>query len=134
MIKGIENNAAMLLVSGNARELAKFYIEKVGLTLTFRGIVAGNKELFSFEMDKGSVLYIVDGSERLKDDIGHNILNFEVDRIDYEVRKFDDLGVKKIQDPYCIEDLGKVATFRDIEGNYVQLIQHSFQDSRKILN
>lgn len=134
MIRGMENTEAILLVSGNARELAKFYIEKVGLNLTFMGIVAGNKELYSFEMNGGSVLYIVDGTERLKNDIGHNILNFEVDGIEYEVRKFEDVGIKKIQDVYQIDDLGLVATFEDIEGNYVQLIQHQREKQNRQIN
>lgn len=130
----MENRDAILLISENARQLAKFYIEKIGLNLTYMGLVPGNKELYSFEMNGGSVLYIVDGSERLKGDIGHNILNFEVDGIEYEVNKFEDIGVKKVQDLYQIDGFGMVATFEDIEGNYVQLIQHKRNQLKREVN
>ncbi|MCL4354405.1 hypothetical protein M1349_02940 [Patescibacteria group bacterium] len=131
MIKGMESKEVILLISVDSHKLAKFYSEKVGLTLTYKGIVQGNKNLYLFEMGEGSALYIVDVTEKLRDDIGHNIVNLEVDRIEHEVDKFDDLGIKKVQNLYKIDGFGQVATFEDIEGNYVQLIQHENQLSGK---
>lgn len=122
MIKGIEG---ILLGSENAKRLADFYKNKVGLKVTMEAEM-GEKDqaLFIFGM-KGCGLYIIDHS-KVK---GKNknpdrfIFNLEVDNIEKEVKKLDDTKVKKIQDIYHVEDYGRIATFEDIDGNYFQLVQ-----------
>lgn len=117
---------SVLLSSQNAKRLADFYKEKVGLKVTFEAEMGEKgEEIYSFEMDKGSVLNIMDHS-KIK---GPNkeperfIFNLEVDDIEKEVKKLEEMGVKKIQDIYHVQEYGLVATFEDIDGNYFQLVQ-----------
>ncbi len=125
MIKGIES---VLLFSENASKLSEFYNEKVGLKITFEGVMGEGKdegEIYQFELKGGSPLVILDHS-KIK---GKNkqperfIFNLEVDDIEKEVKRLDKAGVKKQQDVYHVEDYGYVATFVDIDGNYFQLVQ-----------
>lgn len=123
MIRGIES---MTLFSQNAKKLADFYKEKVGLKVTLEAEMGeDNANLFGFEMKSGSGFYIVDHS-KVK---GKNkqpercIINFEVDDIEKEVAQLVKQGVKKIQDVYHVEDYGYIATLEDIDGNYFQLVK-----------
>lgn len=124
MIKRLEDNQTMLVFSHNARKLAKFYHQKIGLPLTFVGKIATDKEIYFFELYQGGVIYIVDVADKMKNEkTNKNVLNFEVEDIDSEIKRMSDLGVSKVQDIQRVDDLGYVATFQDIEGNYIQLIQ-----------
>lgn len=124
MIKRLEDNGTILLFSHNAKCLANFYKSKVGLPMTFRGRVTGDKEIYLFEMNDGGIIYISDLADKLtENDIQQNILNFEVEDIEIETRRLQDMGVKKINDVNFIQELGYVAVFQDLEGNYIQLIQ-----------
>ena len=122
MIQGLES---ILLGSEDAKRLAKFYREKVGLKVAFEGEMGEGGNVYCFDWKVKSGFYILDHS-KVK---GKNkspqrqILNFEVDNIKPEVKKLDKLGVKKIQDIYHVESYGWVATFEDTDGNYFQLVQ-----------
>lgn len=123
MIKGIESVA---FFSEDAKKLAEFYRDKVGLKPTVEADIGEKGEsLFGFEFGEKSGFYIVDHSE-VK---GENpqpkrvMVNWEVDNIEEEVKRLDEAGVKKIQDTYHMQDYGMIATFEDIDGNYFQLVQ-----------
>jgi len=117
----------IMLFSENAKKLADFYKEKVGLERVEEMVAGENDEnvfLFSFG-DEGTGFGIMDHS-RVK---GKNqnperfIVNLEVNDIEEEVKKLDKANVKKIQDTYHIEGYGLIATFEDVDGNYFQLVQ-----------
>ena len=123
MIRGIES---VNLFSENAKKLADFYKEKVGLKCTTEAEMGEKgEELYGFEFEGGSGLYIIDHSE-VK---GENkepqriFFNLEVDDIEKEAKRLEDAGVKKIQDVYHVEGYGYIATFQDIDGNYFQIVQ-----------
>lgn len=123
MIRGIES---ILLFSENAKKLAKFYREAVGLKQTLEAEMGEKgEELFGFEIGKGPGLSIMDHS-KVK---GTNknpervIFNLEVDDIKKEAKRLVKAKVKKIQDIYHVEDYGYIATFADVDGNYFQLVQ-----------
>ena len=123
MVKGLESFA---IASKDAKKLANFYQEKVGLKTTLEAEVGEKgEELYGFEFPQGSGFYIMDHSE-IK---GQNkepkriIFNLEVDDIEGDFKKLVDAGVKKIADIYHMQDYGYIATFEDIDGNYFQLVQ-----------
>ena len=121
MIKAVEG---ILLGSSNARRLAKFYQEKVGLKIGQEFEMGEGNNLFIMGL-KGSGLYLIDHKEvkGKNSQPARFILNLEVDDIEKEVEKVEKAGVKKIQDIYHVEDYGKIATFEDIDGNYFQFVQ-----------
>lgn len=123
MIKGIES---VLLFSQNAKQLADFYREKVGLEMTLEAEMGeAGEQLFGFEMKGSPGLYISDHS-KVK---GQNkeperlMFNLEVDDIEKEVKRLKEESVKIIQDIYHVENYGLIATLKDIDGNYFQLVQ-----------
>lgn len=122
MIKGIES---VNVFSQNAKRLADFYKNKVGLKVTMEAEMGKRARIFGFEFGKSSDLYIVDsdmikgahkGSRRI-------FINFEVDQIKKEVARLKKAKVKLIQDTYHLEGYGWIATFEDLDGNYFQLVQ-----------
>lgn len=124
MVKGIES---ITLFSENAKELAEFYKEKVGLKMTLEAEVGEKGEnLFGFEFGENQPgLYIMDhskvkGKQKEPERI---IFNLEVTDIETDVKKLDEAGVKKIQDTYHMQNYGYIATFEDLDGNYFQLVQ-----------
>ncbi len=123
LIRGVES---VLLFSENAKKLADFYKDKVGLKATTEADIGeDDEELYGFEMDEGSPLYIIDHSEvkGKNKEPQRNIVNLEVDKIEEEVKRLEDAGVKKIEDIYHVQDYGLIATFEDTDGNYFQLVQ-----------
>ncbi len=123
MIKRIES---ISLFTENAKRLADFYINKVGLKMTMEGEMGEKDEkLYGFEFGKDTSLYIMTHS-KVK---GENkyperyLINFEVDDIDKEIGKLKKAGVKVIADLYHLESYGYIATFEDADGNYFQLVQ-----------
>lgn len=123
MIKGIDT---ILLSSGNAKQLADFYKEKVGLEIAGEFDMGDKGEkLIQMKFSTGSGWAIMDHTEvkGANKEPSRYILNLEVDNIEEEVKKLDAAGIKKIQDIYHIEEYGQVATFEDIDGNYFQLVQ-----------
>ena len=122
MIKSIEG---ILVGSDNAKKLADFYKNKVGLELTMEAEVGEKSEgLYIFEM-KGCSLYIMDHSQvKGKNKMpGRFIFNLEVDNIEKEFTRLVKAGVKKVAEIYHVEDYGHVATFEDVEGNYFQIVK-----------
>jgi len=124
MIRGIES---ILLFSENAKKLAAFYREKVGLKVTFEAVMGENdEECYVFGLTKGGpALNIMDHSDvkGKNKDPKRYIVNLEVDDIKREVARLKKSGVKLVRDTYHIEDYGYVATFEDVDGNYFQLVQ-----------
>lgn len=123
MVRGIEG---VNLFSENAKKLADFYKEKVGLKTSIEAEMGENgEEVYGFEFGEGAGLNIIDHS-KVK---GRNsqpkriMFNLEVSRIEEEVERLDKAGVKKIQDTYHVEGYGYIATFEDADGNYFQLVQ-----------
>ncbi|MBI2022412.1 hypothetical protein HYS97_00990 [Candidatus Daviesbacteria bacterium] len=125
MIKFLEG---ILIGSENAKALAEFYREKVGLKQTNEFEMGEGDEAtngFEFSFDLGPGFYIMDHSEVKGKNPNSDriILNFEVDDIEAEVKKLDETGVKKVKDIYHVEDYGHIATFEDVDGNYFQLVK-----------
>lgn len=124
MVKGL---GSITLFSENAKELADFYKDKVGLKLTLEAEVGEKGDnLFGFEFGEGKTgLYIMDhskvkGKQKEPERI---ILNLEVSNIEEDVKRLDEKGVKKIADTYHMQGYGYIATFEDSDGNYFQLVQ-----------
>ncbi|OGE19439.1 hypothetical protein A3J19_01870 [Candidatus Daviesbacteria bacterium RIFCSPLOWO2_02_FULL_41_8] len=123
LIKGIES---ITLFSENAKKLADFYKEKVGLKVTMEAEVGEEGEnLFGFEFEGGTGLYIMDHSKvkGTNKEPERIIFNLEVGDIEEDVKRLDKAGVKKIADTYHMQNYGFIATFEDIDGNYFQLVQ-----------
>jgi len=123
MVSGIET---VNLFSENAKNLADFYKNKVGLKVTVEAEMGENgEEVYGFDFDEGSGLYIMDHSEikGKSKDPNRCIFNLEVDDIEKEVERLEKAGVKKTQDTYHIEGYGYIATFEDVDGNLFQLAQ-----------
>lgn len=121
MIRGMES---VLLFSENAKKLAGFYRDVVGLKVDFEGVMEKNEEIYSFAL-KNCYLNILDHSEihgKAKDP-KRFIINFEVDDIEKEVKRLKRKKVKVVQDIYHVEGYGFIATLTDIDGNLFQLVQ-----------
>lgn len=129
MVKGIES---ITLFSEDAKKLADFYKDKVGLKMTMEAEVGEKGEnLFGFEFGEGPGLYVMDhskvkGKNTQPDRI---IFTLEVDNIEEDVKKLDQAGVKKIADIYHMQNYGYIATFEDLDGNYFQLAQIKASES-----
>ena len=122
MIRALE---AVLLSSEDAKKLADFYREKVGLKQSSE-MEIGDKGEKGFEFGlKGASLYILDHSEikGKNQEPARVMFNLEVDDIEKEVARLDKLDVEKHQDIYHIEGYGLIATLKDPDGNYFQLVQ-----------
>ena len=123
MIKAIES---IILFSENAKRLAKFYRETVGLKQTLEAEMGeNNEELFGFKIGKGPGLSIMDhskvkGTNKNPERI---IVNLEVDDIKKEAKRLTAAKAKKVQDIYHVEGYGYIATFADVDGNFFQLVQ-----------
>lgn len=122
MIKGIE---AIMIGSADAKVLADFYQDKVGIAITEEYEMGENGSAFEMKVGSGSAFYInshdkVKGKSAQPERV---ILNFEVDDIDEEIAKLDKAGINKIQEKYHIEGYGYIATYEDLDGNYFQVVQ-----------
>ena len=123
MIKKLDS---ITLFTSDAKKLAKFYKEKVGLKSS--GVYEmGDKgeEAYMYDLGKGSGFSIIDHS-KVK---GKNknperfIFNLEVDDIDKEVARLKKKKVELVAAKYHVEGYGYIATFADLDGNYFQLVQ-----------
>lgn len=122
MIRGLE---ALNLFTENAKRLAAFYKDKVGLKITFEGMMGENEEIYQLKLGKGPNLYIIDhstvkGKNKNPDMI---IFNIEVDDIKKEVARLKRAKVKQVQETYHVEGYGWISTFADVDGNYFQFVQ-----------
>lgn len=122
MIRGFEGT---LLSSEDAKKLAEFYRDVVGLKI--KQEFEGEDGVMGFEMDTGagSGLYInahdkVKGKNKEPERI---ILNLEVDDIEKEFDRMKKENVKVVQETYHVEGYGLIATFEDPDGNYFQFVQ-----------
>lgn len=122
MIRGIE---AVMLNSANAKKLAEFYRDVVGLEIAEEYEMGENGNAYEMEVKDGSALYINDHSEvkgKTKEP-QRAFINFEVDDIEKETKRLKNENVKVVQDIYHIEGYGMIATFEDPDGNYFQFVQ-----------
>jgi predicted enzyme related to lactoylglutathione lyase len=125
MVKFIEG---ILIGSENAKSLAEFYREKVGLNQTNEfemGDEGEAKSGYEFSFDSGPGLYIMDHSEVKGKNSGSEriIFNLEVDDIEVEFKRLKEAGAKVVKETYHIEEYGYVATFADPDGNYFQFVK-----------
>lgn len=122
MIKGLES---VTLFSENAKKLAEFYRNTVGLKVKTEFEMGDNQTGFEFEIAEGSGFNIIDHSDikgKAKDP-KRCLLNFEVDDIEKEFDRLKKAIVKVIAETYHVEEYGYIATFEDPDGNYFQLVQ-----------
>jgi len=123
MIRGLDS---VTLFSENAKKLAKFYKDKVGLKTSGVYEMGDNgDEAYMYEFKGTSGLSIIDhskvkGKNRNPDRF---IFNLEVDDIKKMVPVLKKAGVKMIAEIYHVEGYGWIATFEDLDGNYFQLVQ-----------
>src|SRR3989338_10167287 len=123
MIRGFES---LLIGSQNAKKLADFYKEKVGLEIGLEAEMGEeNEELYELKVGKGPNIYIMDhskvkGTNKNPDRI---ILNLEGDDIEKEVARMKKAKVRPIKDTYHVEGYGWISTFKDVDGNYFQFVQ-----------
>lgn len=123
MFRGLDS---LLVGSFDAKKLAKFYQEKVGLTLSFEAELGDKPDnLYVFEFENGTTLNIMDHSKVISKNKNPEqiIFNLEVDDIEGEFAKLIKNGITKIADIYHVENYGHVATFEDLDGNYFQIVQ-----------
>lgn len=113
MIRKID---AVLLSSPNAKKLAKFYTEKVGVKFQFEGEMGEGDAVFGASWKGSSDFMVMRQPKRY-------IVNFEVDDVEKEFKRLKKGGVKVIAPIYHIENYGYIATFEDPDGNYFQLVQ-----------
>ena len=122
MISSIES---ITLFSEDAKKLADFYKEKVGLEVILEAEMGDqDDQLYGFKMGSAG-FYIVDHSEikgQAKEP-KRMIINFEVGDIEADAKKLEQAGVKKIKDVYHVENYGYIATFEDLDGNLYQIVQ-----------
>lgn len=123
MIKRVES---IFLGSPNAKKLAEFYRDTVGLKVSLEAEMGDNQEMvYGFTMKGGSDFVVLDHSKVKEKNSRPEryIINFEVDDIESEVKRLKKTKTKLITDIYHIENYGQIATFEDIDGNYFQFVQ-----------
>ena len=122
MIRALES---ILISSSNAKALAKFYKEVVGLKQSSEMEMGGKGEkAYEFELPGASVVVMDHSDIKGKNPQGARIMfNLEVDDIEKEFERVKKEDVKVVQEVYHIEGYGLIATFEDIDGNYFQLVQ-----------
>jgi len=119
MISKIES---VTIYSADAKELADFYKEKVGLEVTMEAEMGEGMDVFEFGLGEGILRIIGDPKIGGSGD-GRVIFNFEVDDIEKEDERLLKAKVKKTGDIHHVEGYGYAATFEDLDGNYFQLVQ-----------
>lgn len=122
MIRGLE---AVLLSTENAKKLAKFYQEVVGLKMgEVMEIGDKGEEGYEFPL-KGGALYILDHSKvKGKSKQAERVMfNLEVSDMEKEVKRMKKAKAKVAQDTYHVEGYGLITTFEDSDGNYFQFVQ-----------
>ena len=124
MIKKLDG---ILLASENAKALAEFYQDKVGIKIKEEYEMGENSNAFDMDSGEGSSFMILDHSEvkGSAKEPQRYMVNFEVADIDKAVEEVSGKDVKVIAEKYHIEGYGYIATFEDLDGNYFQLVQVS---------
>ena len=122
--KMVKNFESVIIGSGNATKLAKFYKDKVGLKQTWDAVMGEDQNVYGFTLGRMDLVVMDHSKVKGKSKEGPRIIiNFEVDNIDKDFAKLKKAGVKVIAKIYHIEDYGHVATFEDLDGNYFQLVK-----------
>ena len=119
MIRSLES---VVIISGNADDLANFYKDKVGLEIKNEAEGEDGSKMFELKAGDGPSVYIMSskdngqGSSRVS-------INIEVDDIEKEAKKIKDAGVKEVDGIHHLEGYGLLATYEDADGNNFQLVQ-----------
>ena len=122
----IKNLESLTLFTQNAKKLAGFYRDKVGLKVKFEAVMGENdEEMYDMSVGKKSGFYIIDHSKvRGKNKQPERIIfNLEVDDIKKETARLKKAKVKVVQDTYHVEGYGYITTFADLDDNFFQLVQ-----------
>lgn len=132
MIRGME---AVLLFSDNAKKLAVFYKNVVGLKAGMEGEMGESEQVYEFNFGNCS-LYIMDHSDihGKSKEPKRMFFNIEVDDIEKEVARLKSHKVRVVADTYHVQDYGLIATLEDPDGNYFQFVQVRPTPSRKKSN
>lgn len=123
MIRALE---AVILSTEDAKKLADFYKDKVGLEIGEEMEIGEKGEKgYDFKIGNGAGLYILDHSDiKGKNPHGARVMfNLEVDDIEKELDRLKKAEVKVVQETYHVEGYGLIATFEDPDGNYFQFVQ-----------
>lgn len=122
MIKGLES---VTLFSENPGKLYEFYKNKVGVEFNLEAEMGEGEAIYGYESKSGAGFYIVHHSKVH----GKNkqpercIINFEVHDIEKDFERVKKAGVKVVEKIHHVEDYGYIATFKDVDGNYFQLVK-----------
>ena len=120
----VKNFESIIISSGNATKLAKFYKEKVGLKQSWDAMMGKNQNVYGFTIGKMDLVVMDHSKVKGKNKNGMQVMfNLEVDNIEKDFTKLKRAGVKVVAPTYHIEDWGYVATFADLDGNYFQLVK-----------
>jgi len=122
MIRGMES---VLLFSDNAKKLAAFYKDVVGLKSGMEAVMGEHDEaMFEFKLGNCSLI-VLDHSDihGKSKEPRRMFVNIEVDDIEKEVARLRKHKVNVIADTYHLENYGWITTFEDPDGNYFQFVQ-----------
>lgn len=122
MIKGLDT---VTVNSGDAKALANFYQDKVGIKIEEEYEMGEGASAFEMDAGEGSEFYIVDKPEisGKSKDAGRTVVSFEVDDIDKTIEEMKTNGVNQVAEKFHIEGYGYLATYEDLDGNYFNLAQ-----------
>lgn len=120
----VKNFESIIISSGNATKLAKFYKDKVGLKQTWDAVMGKDQNVYGFTIGKMDLVIMDDPKVKGKNKNGSRVVfNLEVDNLNKDFAKLKKAGVKVIAPIYHIEEWGHVATFEDLDGNHFQLVK-----------
>lgn len=120
----VKNFESIIISSGNATKLAKFYKDKVGLKQTWDAVMGKDQNVYGFTIGKMDLVIMDHSKIKGKSKHGARVMfNLEVDNLNRDFAKLKKAGVKVIAPIYHIEEWGHVATFEDLDGNYFQLVK-----------
>lgn len=120
----VKNFESIIIGSGNATKLAKFYKDKVGLKQSWDAVMGEDQNVYGFTIGKMDLVVMDHSKIKGKSKHGARVMfNLEVDNLDKDFAKLKKSGVKVIAKIYHIEDWGHVATFEDLDGNHFQLVK-----------
>ena len=117
MIKGLSGSTTWS--EDIQKNLLSFYRDTVGLKPNFESpefVVFGDANVPGFALGTHSEV------KGKNNDPARHMVGFATDDIDAEVARLKSKGVEFISDPEKFDQV-TVATFKDPEGNYVQLLQ-----------
>lgn len=122
MFRGIDG---VRINSDNAKALAEFYRDKVGLEMTneFEGEDGSKGYEFSFKNGPSFNVHEHSDIKGKNEDAPRFFINYEVNDLEREAERLEKESVKVIQELYHVEGYGLIATYEDPDGNYFQLVQ-----------